>query len=381
VLDCGRNCSRRLSFVAGAVTMGYVPGFTNDIFISYSHIDDQAVDGRGWVTDFHRRVAIEVEQNLGAKVEIWRDKRITGATDFTRDLDKQVRGSAVLLAILSPGYVNCRWCDWELTGFARSRRVGDLWVDTKCRAIKIFKRPADVTGLRVLTETEGVKFFDVDAATNISYEMEASAALFKQRLTELGHDIGDVLRAMRKARTVFLGAASRSLRDQRERVREELKGRNYRVLTAPDGPLDDRQRAVRGAIRESAMSVLFYDRAAPAGHTAEDLAALGRRVAMDQQARLIIVVRGQPDLSLQPWDEPEAAGRGGGQSRMADRTADTYALPHPDARDPAGCDIAGPGASARKRLVTATRSSRRSRARAGGRRKISRIRSCLSRVR
>jgi hypothetical protein len=290
--------------------MGYVPGFNNDIFISYSHIDDQAVDGPGWVTDFHRRLAIEVEEELGAKVQIWRDKRITGATDFTKDLDKQVRGSAMLLAILSPGYVNSRWCDWELTGFAGSRRVGDLWVDTKCRAIKIFKRPVDVSGLRVLAETEGMKFFDVDPANDVSYEMETSAALFKQRLTELGHDIGDVLRAMRKARTVFLGAASPSLRDQRERVREELKGRNYRVITAPDVPLDDLQRGVRGAVRESTLSVLFYDRSAPAGHSAEHLAALERSVAMDQQARQVIVVRGQPDPSSQPWDEPEAAGRG-----------------------------------------------------------------------
>jgi len=290
--------------------MGYVPGFNNDIFISYSHIDDQAVDGPGWVTDFHRRLTIEVEEELGAKVQIWRDKRITGATDFTKDLDRQVRGSAMLLAILSPGYVNSRWCDWELTGFAGSRRTGDLWVDTKCRAIKIFKRPVDVSGLRVLAETEGMKFFDVDPANDVSYEMETSAALFKQRLTELGHDIGDVLRAMRKARTVFLGAASPSQRDQRERVREELNGRNYRMLTAPDGPLDDLPRSVRGAVRESALSVLFYDRTAQAGHSAEDLAALERRVAMDQQARQIIVVRGQPDPSSQPWDEPEAMGRG-----------------------------------------------------------------------
>src|SRR5678816_461924 len=150
--------------------MGYVPGFINDIFISYSHIDDQAVDGPGWVTDFHRRLVIEVEEELGAKVQVWRDKRITAATDFSKDLEKQVRGSAMLLAILSPGYVNSRWCDWELTGFAGPRRVGDLWVDTKCRAIKIFKRPADVSRLRVLAETEGLKLFDVDPATDVPRE-------------------------------------------------------------------------------------------------------------------------------------------------------------------------------------------------------------------
>ena len=290
--------------------MGYVPGFNNDIFISYSHIDDQAVDGPGWVSDFHRRLLIEVEEELGAKIQVWRDKRITGATDFSKDLDKQVRGSAMLLAILSPGYVNSRWCDWELTGFAGSRRIGDLWVDTKCRAIKILKRPADVGRLRVLAETEGLKFFDVDPATDVAREMDPSTDFVKQRLAELGHDIGLVLRAMRKARTVFLGTASGPLGDRRERVRQELSGREYRILRATAGPSEDHQRNVRDAVRESALSVLFYDRTVPAGQSDEALAAVERRIAMDQQARQIIVVRGHSDTAAQPWDEPEAAGRG-----------------------------------------------------------------------
>ena len=294
--------------------MGYVPGFTNDIFISYSHIDDQAVDGPGWVTDFHRRLVIEVEEELGAKVQVWRDKRITGATDFTKDLDKQVRGSAILLAILSPGYVNSRWCDWELTGFAGSRRMGDLWVETKCRALKIFKRPADVDRLRVLAETEGVSFFTVDSASDVAYEIEGSSPQFKHRLTELGHDIGFVLRSMRKARTVFLGTASGPLLEQRERVRNELTGRDYRIITAEDGPGEDRQRHVKDAVRESALSVLFYDRTAPPDDPARGLAALERRAAMELQATQVIVVRGQPEVAAQPWDEPDAAG--GGSSKV-----------------------------------------------------------------
>ena len=290
--------------------MGYVPGFINDIFISYSHFDDQAVNGPGWVAEFHQNLVIEVQEELGEKVQVWRDKRITGATDFTKDLEKQVRGSAILLAVLSPGYVNSKWCDWELTGFAGSRRIGDLWVDTKCRAIKVFKRPADVGRLRVLAETEGVKFFDVDPAKEVAYETGWSSELYRQRLTELGNDIGFILRAMRKAKSVFLGMASPSLHEQRERVRQELTGRDYRVLTAPDGPPDDRRMSVRAAVNDSALSVLFYDRAAPAEQSAEALAALEREVALEQRSKQIIVVRGPSDVALQPWDEPGAAGRG-----------------------------------------------------------------------
>ncbi len=64
--------------------MGYVPGFINDIFISYSHFDDQAVEGPGWVTEFHRNLVVEVEEELGEKVQVWRDTRITEATEDLR---------------------------------------------------------------------------------------------------------------------------------------------------------------------------------------------------------------------------------------------------------------------------------------------------------
>jgi hypothetical protein len=290
--------------------MGYVPGFINDIFISYSHKDDQAVSGPGWVTDFHQRLSIEVEEALGDDVQIWRDKRITGATDFTKDLEKQIRGSAILLAILSPAYVKSKWCDWELKGFAGSRRVGDLWVDTKCRAIKVIKRPPDAGTLRVLAETEGVKFFDVDPSDEVSYETDWSSVLHKQRLTVLGNDIKFILSGMRKARSVFLGMASPSLRHQRERVRQELIGRDYRVLTAPDASPDAHRISVGAAVKESALSILFYDRTVPVEQSAEALAALEREVALDERAKQIIVVHGPSDIGSQLWDEPGATGRG-----------------------------------------------------------------------
>lgn len=289
--------------------MAYVPGFNNDLFISYSHIDDQAVDGPGWVADFHQRLAIEVEEELGERVRIWRDKRITGATDFTKDLERQVRGSAMLLAVVSPAYVKSEWCDWELRGFAGPRRIGDLWVDTKCRAVKIVKRPADLGRLRVLAETEGMKFFDVDAHTELAREIGWSSDLYKQRLNELAHDIGFILRAMRKARSVFLGMASPSLREQRERVRQELLGREYRVLSAPEDP-DDRPIRVRAAIQDSALSVLFYDRTVAVDQAVEALAAVEREVALEQRAKQIVVVHEPSDVASHPWDEPGAAGRG-----------------------------------------------------------------------
>ena len=153
--------------------MTYVPGFANDIFISYSHLDDRSVDGAGWVSDFHQRLQIEIEEALGDRVQVWRDRRIGPADDFGRDLDRQLRASAMLLAVISPGYMNSPWCEWELAGCAGARRVGDLWIDTKCRIIKVLKRPADVSSnrRRLVAETGFLEFFHTDQASGRSYEM------------------------------------------------------------------------------------------------------------------------------------------------------------------------------------------------------------------
>jgi TIR domain len=284
--------------------MPYVPGFANDIFISYSHIDDQSVEGPGWVSDFHQRLQIEIEEELGARVQIWRDRRIGPADDFGRDLDRQVRASAVLLAILSPGYLNSPWCEWELGGFAGARRVGDLWVDTKCRVIKILKRPADVSPhrLRLLAETGFLEFFHTDQASGRSYEMTGGSEPFNRLMADLGSEIGIVLRAMRKARSVFLGTASAPLLDQRARVRQELEARAYRVLTTTAESADDTRGIVRAAVNDSSLSILFDSRTDRAlENPAEALATDERRVAIEEGARQIVVLRGQPDEASQSW--------------------------------------------------------------------------------
>ncbi len=282
--------------------MAYVPGFANDIFISYSHIDDQAVTGPGWVTDFHRRLHIEIEEEIGMRAAIWRDPRIGPATDFSRDLDRQIRRSAILLAVLSPGYLNSTWCEWELGGFASSRRMGDLWVDTRCRVIKILKRPADVSRLRVLSETGFAEFFETDHATGQAYEANAESELFRRRLTELGREIGVVLRAMRKSRSVFLGTASAASRDQRERVRLELESRGYRTLQAASASPPGDEDSVRSAVKETSLSILFRDRAAE-GDPAEAQAAVERAVANEERTRQIVVMRGQADGAPQGRNE------------------------------------------------------------------------------
>ena len=277
--------------------MVYVPGFANDIFVSYSHIDDQAVEGDvGWVSDFHRRLQIEVEEELGARVKIWRDARLGAADDFSRDLDRQVRGSAMLIAVLSPGYQGSAWCEREAKGFiAGTSRAGDLWVDGKCRVIKVLKRPATVS---LLPETLPLTFYETEQASGRSYEIDGKSDQFKRLLGGLAAEMGHVLRAMRRARSVFLGSAS-ALAPQRDRVKRELEARNYRVLISPRTSSAEPRENVRPALKECSLAILFDSQGDQvSAELADELARDERTIAAEEGARQLVVLRDQPLLAI-----------------------------------------------------------------------------------
>jgi hypothetical protein len=277
--------------------VSYVPGFNNDIFVSFSHIDNQAVEGAvGWVSDFHQRLQIEIEEELGARVSIWRDPRIGGAEDFAKDIERQVRASAVMVSVLSPGYRGSAWCEREARGFVGGTlRIGDLWVDTKCRLVKVAKRPTDHF---LLPETTYFKFFDVDRASDHVYELEAGSVKFNRLLSDAAQEIGLILRAMRKARSVYLGTASPLQSEARDRVKRELEARDYRVVTSAS---DHAVEAVRGAVKECALSVLFAEPAdRPPENRNESLLTAERTAAAEEQVPQVVVVRGQAGNDARP---------------------------------------------------------------------------------
>ncbi len=47
----------------------------NDIFISYAHIDNEALteEDKGWISQFHKVLDTRVAQLTGEKPRIWRD--------------------------------------------------------------------------------------------------------------------------------------------------------------------------------------------------------------------------------------------------------------------------------------------------------------------
>lgn len=98
--------------------MAYVPGFENDVFVSYAHEDDLRLDDdqkNGWVTRLKRFLDLFINGKLGSRgtVKRWMDHGLEVGQPIPPQLLNQVRGAATLVVFLSPSYINSPWCKRE----------------------------------------------------------------------------------------------------------------------------------------------------------------------------------------------------------------------------------------------------------------------------
>jgi hypothetical protein len=112
--------------------VAYVEGFKHDVFVSYARVDDQRLPTTpsGWVSTLLDALEIRLAQKLGRaeKLSVWRDIGLEGNAPVTDSILEALDQSALLLAVLSNGYLESRWCNDEQNRFlvragARTRRL------------------------------------------------------------------------------------------------------------------------------------------------------------------------------------------------------------------------------------------------------------------
>ena len=91
----------------------------NDIFISYAHMDDQALDEdqKGWISKFHRVLQVKLGQLMGEPAKIWRDEKLTGNDVYDDKIVNEFKNAKVMISVLSPRYIKSEWCNRELNEF------------------------------------------------------------------------------------------------------------------------------------------------------------------------------------------------------------------------------------------------------------------------
>lgn len=260
--------------------MAYVPDFTNDVFISYAHIDNQVLteEQRGWIDEFHHALELRLQELLGDKPKIWRDQKLQGNDIFGETLVEQFSNAAVLVSVMTPRYVNSTWCLKELNEFIKSAEQNRGFViGDKARVFKVLKtlvprdkQPDEVRGML------GYEFYEVDKATGKpkEYRKDFGPQAFQSFLAildDLAWHLRLMLESMRNQNghaakepiakpagpAIYLAETTSDLKAEREKLAREFEHQGYVILPDKTLPLEGEEfkAAVRGYLVQSKISV------------------------------------------------------------------------------------------------------------------------------
>jgi hypothetical protein len=275
--------------------MSYVPGFENDLFISYAHVDNLSRDvgEEGWVKKFRDTLETRLRQIIGRAegLTLWRDPAIQGNAPFDETIRTAFRDSAALVSILSPSYLESDWCRLEVSQFCTI--AGDeLKIKGKSRLFKVVlsqvaieDQPSPLPGL------EGYSFFELDRETSREKRFRRTNEAdpdqrYWEKLDDLVRDIAQLLESLKQekssansanlqpqsaavesqpkpsvspsdATAVYLAEVTDDLDDYRDQLRRTLSQQGIRVL--PESPLapqsPDFAEAIRQGLRSAVLSV------------------------------------------------------------------------------------------------------------------------------
>ena len=180
--------------------------FDHQVFVSYAHIDDEAVPTEpfGCVTLLHKTLKVVLDRQLGCKTDFWKDERLEGGMLLTQEITDSLNKSAVMLAVLSKRYVESSSCALELKHFCdAAQRSGGLVVDNHCRVFKVFLMPLSEEeskrqpALAQLNDVLGYEFFEREDGGGVIDLSPAfgpeSKAKYLRKVTALASEIARVV--------------------------------------------------------------------------------------------------------------------------------------------------------------------------------------------
>ena len=117
--------------------------FEQHAFISYAHVDNLTTpdDNRGWVTRFQQQLASYLSSEIATEARLWRDDRLRGNEVFGNEIVSQFPKTALLIAVMSPRYIESDWCLRELTEFCAAAERTGIFVDDKTRVVRVLLKP------------------------------------------------------------------------------------------------------------------------------------------------------------------------------------------------------------------------------------------------
>jgi hypothetical protein len=220
-----------------------VPHYKHDIFVSYAHVDNEPLAGPDtqWVTNLLTGLKPMLGQQLGRAdaYSLWMDYELRGNEPTTPDILRQLQDTALLLLILSPGYLASEWCCRELNLFID--RVGKA----SGRVFIVEREP--VARPEALQDIPGYRFWVPNDSgypriMGVPKPNHEDIAYY-QRLDELARDLAEKLKDFKAHEfrslsaessapraTVFLAEVTDDLQELRAEVATYLEQQNIKVL-------------------------------------------------------------------------------------------------------------------------------------------------------
>jgi hypothetical protein len=251
--------------------------FTDDIFISYAHIDDRPVDDvKGWVTTLHERLNDRLAQLVGADLKIWWDQREQTNQYLIGMIGDRISNTRLLVSIVTPRYVNSNWCRAEVAEFCRlADQRGGITIGDQPRVFKVIKTPINPEhDMGELHELLSFDFYEIDANGNpreFRQEVGTNKDLkYWARFEDLAQAIKHAIESAQPqsqptpeddlplAKKVYLAQTTVDLRDERDQIKRELLQRGFFVLPDHDLPIDaaaEFEAAVRADVDRCVLSV------------------------------------------------------------------------------------------------------------------------------
>jgi len=249
--------------------MGYIPGFNYDIFISYSHIDNEKIeDEEGWVEQFYNALRISLWQLIGTEeIKIWwDDKRVDGGVIFDDAIAGGIKKSAILLCLNSPSYLKSHYCKKELDLFYNTAQYDSfgLKVEDRSRIVNVLlynipypQWPHELSG------TSGFRFHDAEEEEDKGHALEARTPPFKEQIKDLSDSLATLIEILAKPVVVkhefsiYFGDVTDTLTNVRKRTIKELEKEGYDIICGLPPPFEEDQHeiAVKEKLKESALAV------------------------------------------------------------------------------------------------------------------------------
>lgn len=232
----------------------HVMSFEQHAFISYAHVDNLATpdEERGWVTRFQQQLAAYLSTEIAAEARLWRDDRLRGNQIFSDEIVGQFAKTAVMISVVTPRYLESEWCLREIGEFcATAARHGGVIVDQRTRVVPVLLKPMPAEWRQRLPadlradETLGYPFYEeVEGRRTLRLDPAfGNGEAYRRSVMFLAEDIGEVIRKLEQTDTaaapavaadagpvVYLAECAADRRDDRERLRAELKAHQIRVL-------------------------------------------------------------------------------------------------------------------------------------------------------